>query len=400
MASNQNPFMALFRNLPNLFRPRTVTVGATPPFNPNAPNPLPPELAGIASMPTTVNLPPAGLAVISDALVALGSGAEAAQRQQQMRLAVMERDIQRQEEHKEFRLRLGQTAIQNEMQKETLKLSKQARQNELDRLKLDAMKAASPGGLTTEPESRFTPFDQPTTTEEVGGIRLRPLTPREQIAEKTRLTQEDLTKLATEETIKARIRAQFKEPVEKGTLQPLVDPTTGEVKATFHTGTGRISPITGGGEGLRRTPLSTAELDRQASLQLMMDNTLQLEELLTVPGAAQSVGPVSGQLSRLEQATIGASEEATLVHQIANDLSDQLLRARSGAQINEQEYQRLRKLLPDPTRPLSDFTVKLKQFKSNLEGLLAARKLGPRGAETSAPAGKVKKFNPATGQVE
>jgi hypothetical protein len=61
-----------------------------------------------------------------------------------------------------------------------------------------------------------------------------------------------------------------------------------------------------------------------------------------------------------------------------------LLRARSGAQINEQEYQRLTKIVPNPNSPDARFLSDLRNFREEVRGVLARRSgaqplITPRG---------------------
>lgn len=61
---------------------------------------------------------------------------------------------------------------------------------------------------------------------------------------------------------------------------------------------------------------------------------------------------------------------------IVNDLSDRLLRARSGAQINEQEFKRLEKIVP--TLGLSEvaFKARAKDFARELDNIIAIKEKG------------------------
>jgi len=49
-----------------------------------------------------------------------------------------------------------------------------------------------------------------------------------------------------------------------------------------------------------------------------------------------------------------------------NDAKDALLRARSGAQINEQEYARLVKFLPTPELPPENFKARAERFEEQV----------------------------------
>jgi len=66
----------------------------------------------------------------------------------------------------------------------------------------------------------------------------------------------------------------------------------------------------------------------------------------------------------------GASEKAAYFMRSINDMSDALLRARSGAQINEQEYSRLRKLVPSQYTSDQDFIARLKAFDEAVSSVI------------------------------
>ncbi|HEY6021784.1 MAG TPA: hypothetical protein VIY48_18520 [Candidatus Paceibacterota bacterium] len=86
------------------------------------------------------------------------------------------------------------------------------------------------------------------------------------------------------------------------------------------------------------------------------------------------VGPVAGRLATAKEATIGLPEEQSMFYADTRDIADMLLRARSGAQINEQEYNRLSKLVPTPNLPPSSFQARLKRFEEQLGQIMQAQK--------------------------
>jgi hypothetical protein len=70
-----------------------------------------------------------------------------------------------------------------------------------------------------------------------------------------------------------------------------------------------------------------------------------------------------------------ANERYVLLKDYLNDSAELLLRARSGAQINEQEYKRLRKLLSEvkPTQKDSVFVAKLQRFHNALRTMIKTK---------------------------
>lgn len=126
------------------------------------------------------------------------------------------------------------------------------------------------------------------------------------------------------------------------------------------------------------------------------------------------LGPIKGtdaafELRRRAGGMINSplGEPETIFRQSLKDVSDQLLRARSGAAINESEYKRLNAMLPQPTDEPQVFAAGLKRFKAEMSNM-AARKaqLGrtPKGTESSGgqPQGDALEgktaINPTTGE--
>jgi hypothetical protein len=97
------------------------------------------------------------------------------------------------------------------------------------------------------------------------------------------------------------------------------------------------------------------------------------------------MGPVSGRISDVG-ASYGIpgtvpSEQEIQFRQVVDDIQDRVLRARSGAQINEQEAKRLKKFIPDYHKPAKTFWSQLKQFEQTYNDILAQKKtvLGQAG---------------------
>lgn len=123
------------------------------------------------------------------------------------------------------------------------------------------------------------------------------------------------------------------------------------------------------------------------------------------------LGPIQGSdIGFAARRQIGSSigmpvgTEETTFRTALQDASDQLLRARSGAQINEQEYGRLRAILPKATDEPQVFLAALDRFEGELRSLLEKKRrmaVTPRGQMGSGtPAGQRGRFNPETGRIE
>ena len=100
------------------------------------------------------------------------------------------------------------------------------------------------------------------------------------------------------------------------------------------------------------------------------------------------VGPIAGRYGQLQEKWVDIPEKQAFMYADVRDLQDSLLRARSGAQINEQEYKRLVNFLPDPKLPPSQFKVRLRRFEVELESMLKNRaeelRKGGYGSQTES----------------
>lgn len=86
------------------------------------------------------------------------------------------------------------------------------------------------------------------------------------------------------------------------------------------------------------------------------------------------VGPIAGRAYRAQEVLTGlADNNQSMFYADVRDLADMLLRARSGAQINEQEYARLSKLVPTPDLPPKVFKERLNRFETQLLQALEAQ---------------------------
>jgi hypothetical protein len=96
------------------------------------------------------------------------------------------------------------------------------------------------------------------------------------------------------------------------------------------------------------------------------------------------VGIISGRAGAITQLT---DDKESLFRRDINDVKDMLLRARSGAQINEQEYARLSKLVPDYTDSKPQFKGKMKGFNAALDDIISARQKAQAGGGVVPPMG-------------
>lgn len=172
------------------------------------------------------------------------------------------------------------------------------------------------------------------------------------------------------------------------------DPNTGNpLVFDRKSGTYKVAPVEGGG-GVAPRPVnpSAGEREKTASLASLLNQVDRIdpnkEGTLYKP---EYVGLVQGQTGRLTQL---ADEDEAAFRQVTLDVKDVLLRARSGAQINEQEYARLAKLIPSPGDTEAKYKGKLKAFRTTLETIISEREKAQRGGgvklKTQGSTGKPK----------
>ena len=99
-----------------------------------------------------------------------------------------------------------------------------------------------------------------------------------------------------------------------------------------------------------------------------------------------------GVAGAIERGTgLGTSPKEVSFKRIVNDLSDRLLRARSGAQINEQEFERLTKIVPRLNTSEEVFKAEVRSFIEELDKIVKIKsslseQAGKRGLRD--PSGK------------
>lgn len=123
-------------------------------------------------------------------------------------------------------------------------------------------------------------------------------------------------------------------------------------------------------------PIGEAAGAALAGLDVMTTNLNNVDKLYKQSklDKLQFTGPIRGRLGTIgEKYTGNISPEEVEFRTTLADLQDSLLRARSGAQINEQEYKRLKRFLPDYIDPSNVFETKLKRFNEETKAIKQSR---------------------------
>lgn len=106
------------------------------------------------------------------------------------------------------------------------------------------------------------------------------------------------------------------------------------------------------------------------------------------------VGPVAGRYGQLAEKFTDLPEEQVKFYATIRDINDFVLRVRSGAQINEQEYKRLTSFLMDANLPPDNFKARLERFSQNIDWILGLER---KMAETSNKTSQAEITPPASG---
>jgi hypothetical protein len=137
--------------------------------------------------------------------------------------------------------------------------------------------------------------------------------------------------------------------------------------------TGTLGEPTGLGK-----PIPAGEAAKMGDLGTLLTNISEVKKLYkygTDKENSKWVGPLSGRVGALEEKYTGtASDNQVKFYSFVRDMKDALLRARSGAQINEQEYKRLVTFLPDENLPSSSFKARLDRFEQEVNIILSHKK--------------------------
>jgi hypothetical protein len=162
--------------------------------------------------------------------------------------------------------------------------------------------------------------------------------------------------------------AQYSQNKQAPQFTPVV--TTGGIMpfATKGPGAGTFRPV-GTGEEAPSKPLPEGAVKEFGALAGLIGTTQKIESLFK----PAFVGPVAGRYYGVKEKFIDMPEDQVQFYSYVRDAKDALLRARSGAQINEQEYARLVKFLPDENLPEKNFISRLKRFQDQI-GILQTEK--------------------------
>jgi hypothetical protein len=141
---------------------------------------------------------------------------------------------------------------------------------------------------------------------------------------------------------------------------------------------GNMRPA-GTGAGVAPSIKPSGEMvTKETSLGNMQETVSRLKKAWSpkFTGAGQAVWGKMGEW-------IGTTaEEQVKFYADLQSVRDELLRAKSGAQINEQEYQRLKSILPDEYKADNSFKARMDRFETELNVITQKRRQAKQGLGT------------------
>ncbi len=163
--------------------------------------------------------------------------------------------------------------------------------------------------------------------------------------------------------------AALKKATLEGTPQSITYIQTAEgytPAVTRGPGIGTVGETTG-----LKKPIPAEETRRIGDLNTLLKDIATTRKLYN----PDWVGPIAGRVGKVEEKYTGtALTDQVKFYAYVRDMKDALLRARSGAQINEQEYNRLVSFLPDEYLPSKSFEARLDRFEAELKNVLESKR--------------------------
>lgn len=146
-----------------------------------------------------------------------------------------------------------------------------------------------------------------------------------------------------------------------------LDQKTGLPIVGDRAGTFRVGDISGGVVPV----VKPTEADKKTSSEI--NNIQEGIARIRTNYSKDFVGPIAGRYGGAKEMTIGLPPAQAEFYADVRSMKDALLRAKSGAQINEQEYRRLVKFLPDENSPASVFETRLLRFEKEMDSIIRGR---------------------------
>lgn len=115
--------------------------------------------------------------------------------------------------------------------------------------------------------------------------------------------------------------------------------------------------------------LPSEQITAQQQIGTLKETISQIKELYK----PEYIGPIAGRVAEIKESTVGIPEDQAKFNAATAQAQNTLVYLMSGKQINEQEYERLKRQLPDKNLPESVFKARLNEFERTLDSIIQQR---------------------------
>jgi hypothetical protein len=134
--------------------------------------------------------------------------------------------------------------------------------------------------------------------------------------------------------------------------------------------TGRVA-----GGPIGEKPLSPSQITSEQQIGTLKETLNRVKNLYN-PGW---VGPIAGRWGGVKESTVGLTPEQARFYSDLAQMQNTLVYLMSGKQINEHEFERLKKQLPDRDLPPSTFKARMNTFEKTLNSIINQRRAASGG---------------------
>lgn len=140
---------------------------------------------------------------------------------------------------------------------------------------------------------------------------------------------------------------------------------TGDGFVRFNSRNPNEAPVTTG----FNKPLTGEMITTQQQIGTVDDTFKRVKELYR----PEFVGPIQGRAGAVRSATVGNPEDRATFYSALQDINNTLVYLKSGKQINEQEYARLKGAMPHRNLADSDFRARMIEFEKVFNSIITER---------------------------
>lgn len=129
-------------------------------------------------------------------------------------------------------------------------------------------------------------------------------------------------------------------------------------------GAGTAQPPTG-----LKKPMSNEMVTTMQQIGTLKDTLKAMKDVYK----PEYVGPIAGRYRSIKEQTVGIDDNQALFRSRVAQLQNSLIYLMSGKQINEAEYERLKRQLPDVNLPSNVFNARMQEFERTVDSIIENR---------------------------